>query len=118
MATSQRIELVPPSAEGRAVLAKFFRAVGDLNRLALLEFLADEERTGTDCVAHLGLAQSRVSAHLACLVTCGVVTLRREGHFAYYRVADSRVLELVGLGAEVASDNAAEGTHARVGTSA
>lgn len=106
-ATNALLPLVPPSAEGRAVLAKFFRAISDPNRLALLEFLVQGEHTGTECVALLGLAQSRVSAHLLCLVNCGFITMRREGHFAYYRVDDPRVVELVRLAVEIAADHAA-----------
>lgn len=107
MTVAERAELVPETPEGRAVLAKFFRALGDPTRLALLAFIAGAERTGTDCVEHLGIAQSRVSAHLACLATCGFVTARREGRFVYYCVRDPRVLQLVGLGVDLAADNAA-----------
>lgn len=101
------LPLVPPSTEGRTVLAKFFQAISDPSRLALLEFLVNGEHTGTECVAHLGLAQSRVSSHLLCLVNCGFITARREGHFAYYRVDDPRVVNLVRLGVEIAADHAA-----------
>ncbi len=101
------LALLPRSVAGRAVLAKFFNAVSDPNRLALLEFLAEREHTGNECVSYLGLAQSRVSSHLLCLVNCGLVTLRREGRFAYYRVEDPRVVELVKLGVQIAADHAA-----------
>ena len=104
---AEAISSVPQSLAGRSVLAKFFRAAGDPSRLALLSFVAEVERSATECVEHLGTAQSRVSAHLACLVTCGFVTSRREGRFVYYRVTDQRVLELVRLGAALAADNAA-----------
>lgn len=106
-AVAEYTDLVPDSAEGRSVLAKFFRAAGDPSRLALLAFIAEAERTGSECVAYLGLAQSRVSAHLACLVTCGFVEARREGRFVRYTVGDQRVLDLVRLGAGLAADNAA-----------
>lgn len=106
-ATPERSALVPPSVEGRAVLAKLFRAAGDPSRLALLAFLVEDEHSGNECVAHLGLAQGRVSAHLACLVSCGFVSLRRAGRFSYYRVEDERVRDLVRLGAAIAADNAA-----------
>ncbi len=98
--------LVPPSVAGRTVLANFFRAVSDPNRLALLEFLVGDEHTGNECVTLLDLAQSRVSAHLQCLVNCGFITVRREGHFAYYRVDDPRVVDLVRLGVGIAADHA------------
>ena len=100
------VPLVPSSFAGRAVLAKFFHAISDPNRLALLEFLVEGEHTGTECVALLDIAQSRVSAHLLCLVNCGFVVSRREGHFTYYRVEGSRVVELVRLGVEIAADHA------------
>lgn len=102
----RKVPLIPTSSTGRSVLAKFFQAVSDPNRLSLLEFLVEGEHTGTECVALLGLAQSRVSAHLLCLVNCGFVVSRREGHFTYYRVEDSRVIELVRLGVEIAADHA------------
>lgn len=98
---------VPVDAAGREVLARFYRALGDPTRLALLAFCATEERTGSQCVAHVGLSQGRVSAHLACLVQCGLLTVRRSGRFAHYRVADPRVGALVDLGTQVVADHAA-----------
>ena len=102
--------LVPPVPEdpgGRDLLARFYRALGDPTRLALLAFCAEEERTGNECVAHAGLSQGRVSAHLGCLVSCGLLEVRRAGRFAYYQVTDPRVADLVRLGASMVADHAA-----------
>ena len=100
--------LMLPAAEGGVELvAKFFRALGDPARLRLLEFLLDAEHTVTECTDRLGLSQGRVSAHLACLADCGYVQVRRSGRFAYYRVADPRVADLVTLARSLAADNAA-----------
>lgn len=99
--------LLPVSVQGRAVVAKFLRALGDPTRLALVEFLLKGERTGTECVEQSGLSQPRVSAHLACLVDCGYVSARREGRFVYYRVADPRVADLILLARSLAADNTA-----------
>ncbi len=107
MTIAESQELMPASREGRTVLAKFFRAAGDPGRLALLAFIADGERNASECVEKLGMVQSRVSAHLACLVTCGFLSLRRDGRHAYYSIRDPRVLVLVRLGAELAAENAA-----------
>ncbi len=95
-----------PDPLGGALMAKFFRALGDPTRLGLVAFCATQERSGTDCVTRAGLSQGRVSAHLGCLVSCGLLTLRRQGRFAYYRVTDPRVLELLQLSQEVAVDHA------------
>jgi DNA-binding transcriptional ArsR family regulator len=98
---------VPADPAGRELLARFYRALGDPTRLALLEFCAGREKTGTECVAHAGLSQGRVSAHLACLVSCGLVSARREGRFAFYQVTDPRVAELVAIGQDLVADHAA-----------
>lgn len=103
---SGRATSLPDNPEGRAVVAKLFRALGDPVRLALLEFLASGERNGTECVEHVGLSQGRVSSHLACLVTCGLASVRREGRYAYYSVRDPIVLQLLGAGATLAAKNA------------
>jgi len=54
-----------------------------------------------------GDLEGRVSAHLACLSDCGYVAVRRDGRFAYYRVTDPRIADLVLLGRVLAADNAA-----------
>ncbi len=59
----------------------------------------------SECVAHVGLSQGRVPAHLGCLAQCGFVEVRREGRFAYYRVADPRVADLVALAQSLTSDH-------------
>jgi DNA-binding transcriptional ArsR family regulator len=105
-ATDDTQPLLPGRLAGRVVLAKLFRALGDPTRLLLLEFVLHEERTVSECVEHVGLAQSRVSTHLACLADCGFVTVRREGRFVHYRVADPRVAEIVLLARVLSAENA------------
>lgn len=99
--------LLPTGPNGVEMLAKFFRALADPVRLRLLELLLREEHSVTECVAHAGLSQGRVSSHLACLADCGYVQVRREGRFAYYKTSDPRVAELVLLARSLAADNAA-----------
>jgi ArsR family transcriptional regulator, cadmium/lead-responsive transcriptional repressor len=99
------VALLPTDGDAVAVVAKFFRALGDPTRLRLLEFLLHDEHTVTECVVHVGLAQSRVSTHLGCLADCGYVQVRRAGRHAYYRVADPRVAQLVLLAHALAADN-------------
>ena len=99
--------LLPSAADGVELVARFFRALGDPARLRLLEFLLGSEHTVSECVAHIGLSQGRVSVHLACLADCGYVQARRSGRFAWYKVADPRVADLVMLARSLAADNAA-----------
>ncbi len=106
-APARPVPPVPEDPAGRELLARFYRALGDPSRLALLAFCAEEERTGNDCVTHVGLSQGRVSAHLACLVSCGFVEVRRAGRFAYYRTTDPRVAEIVAFGVSMIAEHAA-----------
>ncbi|GAA5101677.1 metalloregulator ArsR/SmtB family transcription factor [Haloechinothrix salitolerans] len=103
----QQAALLPTDDGGVEMVAKFFRALGDPVRLRLLEFLLTKEHTVTECVEWIGLSQGRISTHLACLADCGYVRVRREGRFAYYRVTDPRVADLVQLARSLAADNAA-----------
>ncbi len=105
--TRPAVALLPSELAGVAVIAKFFRALGDPTRLRLLEFILHDEKTVTECVEHVGLSQSRVSTHLGCLADCGFVQVRREGRYAFYRVVDPRVADLVVLARSLAADNAA-----------
>src|SRR5262245_29333501 len=97
------VVLLPTEPNGVEMAAKFFRALGDPVRLRLLEFLLHDEHTVTECVAHVGLSQGRVSTHLACLSDCGYVAVRREGRFAHYKVSDPRVADLVLLARSLAA---------------
>ncbi|HJP77749.1 MAG TPA: metalloregulator ArsR/SmtB family transcription factor [Pseudonocardiaceae bacterium] len=99
-------QLLPTQATGIEMMAKFFRALSDPARLRLLEFLLHDEHTVTECVAHIGLSQGRVSTHLSCLSDCGYVQVRRAGRFAHYRATDPRVAELVLLARSFTADNA------------
>jgi len=74
-------------------------------RLRLLEFLLHDEHSVSECVAHVGLAQGRVSTHLACLADCGYVAARRDARHTRYKVANPRVAQLVLLAHALAADN-------------
>jgi DNA-binding transcriptional ArsR family regulator len=58
------------------------------------------EHQVVDPTAHLGFAQSTVSAHLACLRNCGLVTSRPEGRAFIYSLAASPDLKDVLVAAE------------------
>lgn len=75
-------------AELGAPASALFRALAEPARLALLRHLFTGEHAVRDLTAHLGLAQSTVSAHLACLRDCGLVTVRPSGRASIYAIAD------------------------------
>ncbi len=88
------------------VLATFFHGLADANRMRILELLAERPRTVTELVSELGLAQGRVSSHLACLRWCGYVQAEVAGRFNRYRLVDERIREILTLGEAVVRDNA------------
>jgi DNA-binding transcriptional ArsR family regulator len=76
--------------------ACMFRSLGDPTRLAIVQHLAIGEHRVVDLTAHLRLAQSTVSAHLACLRDCGLVTSRPQGRASVFSLARPELLELLG----------------------
>ena len=73
-----------PAPASVKVAAKLYRGLGDPTRLRIVLALLDGERRVVDLVAEVGLAQSTVSAHLACLRDCGLLTLRPIGRQSIY----------------------------------
>lgn len=73
-----------------------FRGLADPARLAVVQHLARHgEHKVTDLVAHVGLAQSTVSAHLACLKDCGLVNVRPQGRSSFYSLARPELIDLL-----------------------
>ena len=68
--------------------AALFHALSEPSRLTILEHLFLGEHRVVELVAHLGLAQSTVSQHLACLRDCGLVTHRAVGRSSHYFLTD------------------------------
>ncbi|MBI4330681.1 MAG: winged helix-turn-helix transcriptional regulator [Chloroflexi bacterium] len=89
-----------------AVIAKFFRALGDPARLKILDALMEAEKNVSELVDAVGLSQGRVSCHLACLTQCGFVKTRREGKFVYYSIADETVRQLMAISQIMIARNA------------
>jgi len=61
-----------------------FRSLADPTRLAIIRPLAAGEARVVDLTAALGLAQSTVSAHLACLRDCRLVDSRPVARQSFY----------------------------------
>lgn len=64
--------------------ACLFHGFSDPSRLTILQHLALGEHRVVDLTQHLGLAQSTVSKHLACLRDCGLVTSRAQGRSSMF----------------------------------
>lgn len=73
-----------------------FRSLSDPTRLAIVRRLASCEMRVADLVTELGLAQSTVSAHIACLRDCNLVDGRPEGRQIFYSLTRPELLDLLG----------------------
>lgn len=90
MAISERLD-ERGEVDERAALspaACLYRAMGDPSRLVILQHLTTGEHRVVDLVAHLGLAQSTVSKHLACLRDCGLVISRPVGRSSVFELTE------------------------------
>jgi DNA-binding transcriptional ArsR family regulator len=74
--------------------AALFRSLADPARLAIIRHLAAGEARVIDLTGELGLAQSTVSAHLACLRDCGLVAVRPSGRASVYSLSQPALLGL------------------------
>ena len=78
MKSATRDQLVDEQS-GLVAAACLFHGFSEPSRLSIVRHLALGEHRVVDLTAHLGLAQSTVSKHLACLKDCGLVSSRPEG---------------------------------------
>jgi DNA-binding transcriptional ArsR family regulator len=72
-----------------------FHSLSDGTRLAIVRRLAQGEARVADLVEQLGLAQSTVSKHVACLRDCHLVDGRPEGRQVFYSLARPELLDLL-----------------------
>jgi ArsR family transcriptional regulator len=66
-------------------LQRVFKTLSDPTRVRLLAMLEREELAVQELMAVLGMAQSRVSRHLAILREAGLIRDRRDGTYVFYR---------------------------------
>jgi ArsR family transcriptional regulator len=71
-------------------LEQYFKALGDVNRLRILNLLLHGELCVCDIQHVLDSSQPNVSRHLAYLKSSGLVLDRREGLRIFYRLVDPK----------------------------
>lgn len=81
-----------------------FSALADSTRFRILDALAREELCVCDLAEIAGVSQSGVSHQLRLLRDRGLVSYRRDGQRAVYRLADDHVRTLIAVGLEHADE--------------
>lgn len=82
-----------PGLSGEALL-ETLRALGDPNRLRILDLLASGQLYAQEIVGRLGIAQSAVSRHLSQLERAGLVQVEPRRGMKYYAIDRSRIQSL------------------------
>ncbi len=81
--------------------ACLFRSLSDPTRLMIVQHLNLGEHRVVDLTEHLGLAQSTVSVHLACLFDCGLLSRRTQGRASVYSLASTPLNDLLAAAEQV-----------------
>jgi len=74
--------------------ARIGKALSSGTRIELLDLLSQTERTVDQLVQETRLSFANVSQHLQVLRRARLVEVRREGLYAYYRLADASVFDV------------------------
>lgn len=91
----QKARLALPDAGCVEHASAFLKLVADPTRLRILSALNVGELCVCDLSAVVGISESAVSHQLRLLRTGRVVTFRKEGRVAYYRLLDHHVTTLI-----------------------
>jgi len=75
--------------------ARIGKALSNGNRLQILEYLAQAERSVDDLATIAGLSVANTSQHLQQLRQVGLVSSSKQGLKVYYRIASDDVIELM-----------------------
>jgi DNA-binding transcriptional ArsR family regulator len=94
----RRAQAALPDAETMQRVAAIFQVLSDPTRARIIYALSVEELCVCDVAAVAGLSVSAASHQLKRLRDQGVVSYRKDGRLAYYRLADERVRGLLETG--------------------
>jgi DNA-binding transcriptional ArsR family regulator len=83
-------------------LEMLFQTLSETNRLKIINFIQDKERSVTEIVDKTGLSQPLVSHHLKILREAQILETTRDGPFIYYRLKDKKLLDALGIFGEIA----------------
>ena len=80
-----------------ALMAEMFKALGDENRLRLIEELKDGEKNAGELLDKLSVTQPTLSHHMKILCDSGIVESRKEGKWTYYSISAEGKAELLDI---------------------
>jgi len=87
------------------ILQLIFQTLSDYNRLGMIRFICEKERSVGEIVKVTKLSQPLVSHHLRVLKENGILETRRNGPFIYYYIRDKKILDAIDLFLELFRDS-------------
>jgi DNA-binding transcriptional ArsR family regulator len=78
-------------------LQMIFQTLSDYNRLGIIRFICERERSVGEVVKATKLSQPLVSHHLRVLKENGILETKRHGPFIYYNIRDKKILDAINL---------------------
>lgn len=73
--------------------AAIYKLLANPKRLEILNLIKYREMPVESIVKTLKLSKANISQHLTLLRHAGLVTVRRSGLYAYYKIADPKIVE-------------------------
>lgn len=95
MTINQDVKVSGDTCEQLDPAASLFHSLSDPTRLSIVKRMAGGEVRVGDLAGELGLAQSTVSAHVACLRDCGLVEGRAQGRSVYYSLSRPELMDML-----------------------
>ena len=82
-------------------LQLIFQTLSDYNRLGMIRFICEKERSVGEIVNETKLSQPLVSHHLRVLKENGILDTKRNGPFIFYYIRDKKILDAINLFLEI-----------------
>ena len=73
---------------------KVFKALGDRNRLAVIDLIKENELSAGQILAEIKMGQSTLSHHMKILCDSGIVNSRKDSRWVYYSINNEMIKEL------------------------
>ena len=86
-------------------LQLIFQTLSDYNRLGMIKFICEKERSVGEIVKETKLSQPLVSHHLRVLKESGILETKRNGPFIFYFIRDKKILDAINLVLEIFKDS-------------
>ena len=73
------------------------KALGDSNRLQIVQMLSDGEKCGCKLLERFEITQPTLSHHMKVLCECGLVNSRKDGKWSHYSLNCETLQEFKGF---------------------